>query len=125
MASEFKETAPLKIAAMIVIPILTFLGGMGMQYWISERALAFQRFTTASNLLLNETAQKNKELKEWSEMVILRYTKETNQVEPPKAAKPPVPDPALASKSMYWITDVIVDDVCLVPREARKLELPP
>lgn len=117
MSEERKEPAVLKIIATIIVPITAFLVGMVTQYFISERSLAFQRFTRASDLMLNESAQKNKELRGWSEAVIAQYTKEIvkrERTEPPTVSRPS------DAVGIYWVTDAIADDVCLVPKAARE-----
>jgi len=93
---------------LIVIPLVTFFGGMTAQYAIANRNVAQQEFSTATAIASNELAQKNDKLKEWAELVIAQGIAEKKRDLPTQHLPPSSPDYFIVSRA-------IVDDVCLFP----------
>jgi hypothetical protein len=93
-----------------LIPIFTAIVTAALTatltYYISERSYSLQRFATATTITTNEIAQQNAELKKWADAVIRDYIAGQNSE---TATSLP--------SNAYVVTDLIVDNVCLVPKE--------
>lgn len=101
--------------ARIAIPILAFFGGMLVQYAIVDRTLAQQEFATATNIAVNEVAQKNDKLREWADMTIERYYAESKRGLEREKREKSLP---LETENTFLVSRAIADVVCIYPKNA-------